>query len=496
VNPVRIVVDSRVRLYTQELTADALEGLRIAFTHENPAYSPTSIGGAGEPPRYETFEVGERERVELDDGEFMRTPLSFPRGGLGRVRAVLRAHGLTWTIEDRRTWNFPEPGFPDHRFEQRDYQREMIDAAVARQNCLLHAPTGAGKTCAMFGLIARLKRRALVMVWTGNLLEQWEERCRVELGFSPGVVRGDSDGGHPWLDLAMQQTIVSRFARGDRELASRYDFVGCDEVQRFAAPTLFASVDPFTARYRVGVSADSTRKDKKEFLTRDLFGDVAAEVTENRLVENGAVVEVEICVVPTEFRAPWYRYRQDFNKLLAQMVADEARNEIALQIAQREIDQGEQVLLFSHRVEHARSLDATLVQRGYRSGVMLGGAGQAEVFRRTAAGLRATGDDRKMAGVGTYQAIAQGLDLPSVSRGIAVTPIGNNRQQVGQTKGRLCRSASGKESGRLYYLVDVHVYGRRPVRNFTTWFKQVRVWEPDAKAWIDGREWLQRRGEK
>src|ERR1019366_8925335 len=352
-----------------------LEGLRVAFTHENPAYSMTTIGGAGEPPIYETYVVGEKVRVELEGGAYMRTPLSFPRGGLARVRAVLKANGIAWRVEDRRTWDFPEPGFREHRLEPRGYQVEMIDAAVEKQNCLIHAPTGSGKTSAAFGLLARLKRRALVMVWTGNLLEQWRARCQSELGMEAGEIRGDRTDIQP-VTLAMQQTIVSRFERGDTELADAFDVVVCDEVQRFAAPTLFASVDPFTARYRVGISADSTRKDEKEFLTRDLFRQVAYEVAEGRLVDEGAVVEVEICVVPTEFRAPWYRFGgQDapgaYPRLLKQMVADEARNELALQIAQREMDEGEQVLLFSHRVEHARSLDATLVQRGYRSGVML-----------------------------------------------------------------------------------------------------------------------------
>jgi superfamily II DNA or RNA helicase len=485
--PLRITLDSRVRLWVEDLTADALLGLRSEFTHENPAYSETSIAGAGEPPSYETYEVGERAEVELAGGPYARTPISFPRGGFRRVREVLRVSGIGFEVEDRRTWEHREPGFPDHRLEQRGYQRELIDAAEKRENCLLVAPTGVGKTCAAFGLLARLKRRSLVMVWTGNLLEQWRKRCVEELGFEPGVVRGDRDGGHPWLDLAMQQTIASRFERGDRELASSYDVLVCDEVQRFAAPTLFASVDPFESRYRVGVSADWTRADGKEFLTRDLFGGVACAIDQDRVVESGAIVEVEVCVVPTEFRAPWYRYRQDFNKLLAQMCADPARNELALSIARREIEQGEQVLLFTHRVEHARSLDAALVASGHRSGVMIGGKGQEEVFARTAAGLRASGEGRKMAGVGTYMAIAQGLDLPSVSRGICVTPIGNNRQQMGQTKGRLCRSAAGKESGRLYYLHDRAIYGRRVIEKLCANFRVRALWRGE---WVGGDEYL------
>ncbi len=291
------------------------------------------------------------------------------------------------------------------------------------------------------------------------------------------------------ITVAMQQTVVRAFESGDL-VGDEFDFVGCDEVQRFAAPTLFASVDPFSARYRVGMSADWTRKDRKEFLTADLFGEVAEQIGEAEVVWAGATVDVEMCVVPTGFAAPWYRYRLDFNRLLGQMCADEARNALALELAVEEVRAGEQVLIFTHRVEHARTLDAALAERGIAAGVMTGGADNQEVFERTKARLR-SGEAR--AAVGTYPAIAQGVDLPSVSRGICMTPIGNNRQQVGQVRGRLCRShqASGKTAGRLYYLLDSPIYGRRPIGNFLKWGHRVLVRDRPG-GWMEAGEWLRR----
>ena len=322
-------------------------------------------------------------------------------------------------------------------------ERATFDLEVERASAFIAngiAVHNSGKTCAAFGMLSRLKRRSLVMVWTGNLLEQWRERCGSELGIEGddvGIVRGSTVRLRP-VTLAMQQSVVKQFQAGDpHRLASAFDVVLCDEVQRFAAPTLFASVDPFRARYRVGISAEETRKDQKEFLTYDLFGKVAHQVDEQKLIADGAIVGVEVLVVPTAFKAPWYRFRQDWNRLLAQMCEDEERNALALKIARQAVARREQVILFSHRVEHARTLDAALVALGIQSGVMLGGPDQALVFERTKQGLR-SGEHR--AGVGTYQAIAQGLDLPSVGRGICVTPIGNNRQNFGQVKGRICRA--------------------------------------------------------
>lgn len=479
---VRITVDNRVRMQLDDLPPEAADRVRAAFCYDNPTYRKAGRL-TGEPPTIKTWQHDASE-------------LSVPRGGMQKVRAVLGACGLGYSLRDARVWGHPEPGFPDHRWKLRDYQVDLIEAAERRQNCLLRAPTGAGKTTAGFGLLARLKRRALVIVWTGNLLEQWRERCGSELGIAGddvGIIRGPEHRIRP-VTLAMQQTIFERFKNGDRELADEFDIVLCDEVQRFAADTLFATVDPFRARFRVGVSAEETRKDEKEFLTYDLFGQVAHAVEEKSLIESGAIVPVEILVVPTTFKAPWYKYRQDWNRLLAEMTEDEERNQLALGIARKVVGEGQQVIMFTHRVEHARAIDADLVRAGVQSGVMLGGKAEELVFERTKEGLK-SGHHR--AGVGTYQAIAQGLDLPSVSRGICVTPMGNNRQQFGQVKGRICRASDGKSLGQLYYLLDRAIYGHRPIRNFLQWGYRVKVFAPDdgergRGTWVDGRDYLRR----
>ena len=473
--PIRIVLDSRIRLGLGALPAPVADALRACVTHDNPQWGKKP----DEPQSYRTW------RHEGED-------LTLPRGAMRRVREVLRGAGLVWSVEDLRTWRHPEPAFPDHVLTERPYQTRMREAAEAKQNCLLHGATGAGKTCVLYSLLARQKRRALVMVWTAALLKQWRDRAMSELGMAEreiGIIQGGVERIEP-LTICMQQTIASRFAKGDRSLVEAFDILACDEVQRMAADTCYAAVDPFAARYRVGVSADSSRRDEKQFMIHDLFGDVAEEITEDETIAAGATVDVEIYVVPTKFAAPWYRY-QDFNKLLAQMTADEDRNALALKIARSVVGQGEQVLLFTHRVEHARTLDSRLVGLGIRSGALLGGKDQELAFERSAAGFR-SGDHR--AGVGTYGAISQGIDLPSVSRGVLVTPIHNNRQQVNQCRGRICRSSTGKDFGRLYVLLDQAIYGRKPVKNFVAWFRTVRVWS--GAEWVEGQQWLRLQGDR
>lgn len=478
---IRVTVDSRVRVPVADLPAGVRLALRGDFTHVNPEYLKQEAAGRrnhDEPRVYRTW---------TDDGE----NVTVPRGGMGRLRSRLREAGVPFTVLDRRQPGcpkFPELDerypIPDHRLTLYPYQRDVVDTLVKREQGILHAPTGAGKSTCGLALAARLKVPTLVVVWSGNLMEQWVTRATSELGLRPEQV-GRYGGGvkkFASLTVAMQQSMYSALQDGGSDADAIRKF-GCligDEIHRFAAKTLFDSIDPLPARYRIGISADSTRKDKKEFLTYDLFGGIVADIPLEKLVRSGHVLDVEIRVVPTSFAAPWYRYRQDFNKLLSKMREDQTRNQVALDLAEAEVRAGEQVLLFSHRVEHCRELAQALVARGIPTGVMVGGAGDAAAFEASRDGITS---GRLRAAVGTVQAIGQGLDLPAVSRGILVTPIASNRQAFGQVRGRICRVAEGKNGARLYVLHDRLVYGKTMVRNLSKWNSTVLV-QDNSGRWV------------
>jgi superfamily II DNA or RNA helicase len=271
----------------------------------------------------------------------------------------------------------------------------------------------------------------------------------------------------------------------------------CDEVQRFAAKTLFEVVDPWPAKWRIGISADESRKDGKEFLVYDLFGQVAAEIGQDELIEAGYVHDVQVCIIPTSFEADWYKdtmkqannawgKRSAFDRLLGQMGEDESRNEQVASIVAKEVGDGHQAIVLSHRREHCVTLDHLIAAtKGIKTGLLIGGADYAASFKEARKGLL-SGEFR--AGVGTVQAIGQGLDLPSVSVAVVATPLATNRQLFGQVRGRVCRTSQGKEGARLYYLWDRKVYGLKAVKNLVAWNKNVVIFV--RGEWIKGRDFL------
>lgn len=491
--PIRI--DRRIWLPLAMLPEDIIGRLRRAHTTPNPAFKKMANFIARHPKgRWMKNTEPEKYVSHSQEGGL----LSLPRGSMPAVRAALQSAGLAWNVDDRRSagnpklrfkttlQHRPDPTSPDGG-SLRWYQSEAVDVAIRKQNCLLRAPTGSGKTTTALAIVAAAQVPTMIVVWNGGLLDQWAQRIERELGLSPDQI-GRFGGGKRVLrpiTLAMQQSLV----RAPDSLFEQFGMVIADEVQRYAASTFVNVIERFPAKYRIGVSADETRKDRKEFLIYDAFGDVAHEVTQDELVQEGSVLDVTCELVPTDFQAPWYveqvqaKLNADQKRLLDEMVASEPRTQQALQLVLADVQQGHQVLVLSHRIEHCRIVAEKLQALGVKVGLMLGGADNAAQLRETARGL---GTGAVQVGVGTVQAVGVGVDIPSLARGVLMTPIGNNRQLYGQIRGRLCRK--GKDDAVLRVLWDQHVSGVAVVKNMTRWNRAMYVVHDGAR--VAGRVYL------
>lgn len=473
-----------MRLPLAALPAEAAEELRAAFTHANPQHAKLKAMG------YAAWKEKPLIRTWRADGD----ELSVPRGGMQRVREVLRKHNVAYSVTDERI-DRHTVDIPEHRFQMRDYQERCVEALERRENCLLRSGTGSGKTEMALALIARVRRPTIVVVWSSGLLEQWRERVSKSLDIPRrdiGEVRGSRLELRP-VTLAMQQTMWGLKREAWGAINGYFGMVVGDEIQRAAARTFVDVFDRMPARYRIGLSADERRKDGKEFLTHDLFGEVAAEIDHEELADAGHVLDVQVRVVPTAFRADWYRDAKqlgqmpDFNRLLDEMTADDARNALALDCIAAELERGEQALVFSHRVEHCRVIDRMRAAFNVQGGLLLGGDEWREEFERTVRGLRA---GKLRVGVGTIGAIGQGIDLPSVGRGVVTTPLHSNRQLWGQVRGRMCRRSDGKRDAAVYVLWDQLVFGLQPLRNLARWNRDVVVRRSNG-AWTEVNKYME-----
>ena len=424
-----VVVDSRIWLPPKLPRAFGKE-VRAAFRHSNPDYyRKKSMGFStwGTPTEIKTYE-------SLEDSLGKR--LTLPRGGLSRLRAIAASHGIKLRYVDRTTKApavFPhfvvDPDNPD--WILRPHQDQGVDAAERRRQGVVRAPTGSGKTVAALALIHRIQQRALVIMRDGNLLEQWAREAQRSLGLKKnqiGIIRGGKKyhPGRP-IVLALQQSLWSKGGEWMAELfaADPFGAVVIDEVQSLAARTFLGVIGHTPMQYRIGFSADETRKDKKEFLIYDAMGEVIHEIDRNALEREGVIHPVTVRVIPTDFRAEWYRSAEpgdkDFTRLIEEMTEDEDRNAILLNVTQGVVQAGEvPAIVFTHRREHAHhTADAELsVRLGIPCGLLMGGDGaDRERFEDDREKLL---DGRLKVAMGTFNALGVGINLPAIRADFAV----------------------------------------------------------------------------
>jgi len=471
-----VTIGSRVELNLSQLSEDHVKFICERTTFENPEYFKAKARSVyTDVPRfYRLFQL-DREKGTL----------SICRGALSVVRDMAKAFREPLKFHDERIAGTPAT-FPSHKRNLYPYQEAAVTAAIERQNCLIRAPTGSGKTTAAIALAARLGLPTLIIVWSANLLNQWVERIQSELGLPKheiGIIQGKTVKLRN-ITVGMQQSIV----RSVDQYADVFGVVICDEVQRFAAKTFIECIDPFKAKYRIGISADETRKDKKEFLIYSIFGAVAADIKREDLIKSKHVLDVTIKIVPTEYEDPEYQVDKNFNRLLNGMKADLARNKLITDFVIHHVKRSEQCFVLSHRREHCAVIESNLEHSGVRSGSLVGGLDNKAQFEATKKGLL---EGTTLVGVGTIPAIGQGLDIPSVSVAIVASPIANNRQQFGQVRGRVCRTSEGKGEAILYYLWDQHIYGSFPIENLLKWNSSVKVLHEGN--WVDAATFLKKR---
>jgi hypothetical protein len=176
------------------------------------------------------------------------------------------------------------------------------------------------------------------------------------------------------------------------------------------------------------------------------------------------------------------------------MNSDDERNGLVFRVIEKDLKDGRQFVFFNKRREGCKQIAGWLEGSGYKGGLLLGKQekGDAENFDRTKRGLE-TGD--LQFGVGTYQAMGTGIDIPALDVGVLMHPIANDKKGqpfFRQVRGRMCRKSGEHDESWLYYVWDHSIYGKTPLRNLANWCRRVVVYE--GGEWIPAREVIARKG--
>lgn len=299
-------------------------------------------------------------------------------GALPLAKRALRAAGIRYRLRDRRSTatrtgelplrgspllddaphgdqplgsQLPNKQLPGYRL--RDYQEEVVAAALAAGRGLIDVGTSGGKSLLAAAIIARLGLPALYLVTTRTLLAQTVENLRRHLGIEPGVI-GDGLCAPSDITAALVQSLdpdqvdLARWSGGTLVF---------DEGHHAVARTWLDLIRRIDPRHHFYLSAVPFRSGADQVVLDALAG---APLTGRRfsaafLIEKGYACPIEVQIERGLIEGEMYE--KPFGTLYREfLVRNSDRNRRIVGAAHEAMASGKAVLILVERIEHGKIL--------------------------------------------------------------------------------------------------------------------------------------------
>lgn len=415
-----------------------VSSLRRALRYPNPAYVKATMGGEDTdavPPHLYACE-------ERQDGTVIA-----PRGAIFDIGVVLRTQRIKarWTDERSSGEELPCPT-ELIGIELRDYQEEGAAAFRKFLQGLVILPCAGGKTMVGLASIARIRRSALVVVPTKDLVDQWSADVRLLLGVEPAIFGKGKRNLGP-ITIATKDALVYH---RDTDL-SRFGTTIFDECHRVPSATHQGLLRRIPARFRLGLTATPKRADGTTKLVSFSFGETLVEKTVPDLVEGGWLVLPSVQGVFTTF---YYDFPEtpdwsDYNALTDAIMTDRKRNDIIVDLVRRAPNETWMILSPS-RKWHAKRLADRLRQAGLNALAVTGDTAAGK--RRQAMQDLRDGELKIMCATSLAD---EGLNIKRLSRIVLALPE-SSKSKTTQRLGR-CMRPLGEKQPIVYDIVDIEV---------------------------------------
>ena len=289
---------------------------------------------------------------------------------------------------------------------------------------IISLPCGGGKTIVALYLIAKLKKKTIIVVHKEFLMNQWKERIKT---FLPDARVGTIQASVIDIDnkdivICMLQSISMK--EYDKDQFDSFGFTIVDECHHISSEVFSRALPKLTSTYTLGLSATPNRQDGMTkvflwFLGPMLF---TGEANTNKKVD---VNVVEYKTFDTDF------CKEEFNvggqlcypRMINNITNYERRTLIIIELIRRLINQHKKILILSNRRNHLTRIYELINQYTIASvGYYVGGMKQKDLDK----------SETKQILLGTYSMSSEGMDIPDLDALILASPKSNIIQSVGR----------------------------------------------------------------
>lgn len=315
----------------------------------------------------------------------------------------------------------------------RDYQINIINIFMKNidehNGGLLEIPCGRGKTVLAVHLIAKLKKKTLVIVHKEFLLNQWIERINQFLPNAKiGRIQGQTiDIEDKDIVIGMLQSLSMK--EYPEDMFKSFGFTIVDECHHISSEIFSRSLSTIVTKYTLGLSATMKRKDGLSKVFKMFLGDIIYK--EKRDTNDPVLVKaIEYKTNDEEYNSTDYDYRGNpaFSKMITKICSFSYRTEFIIDVIKNELDLNskQQIMVLAQNKNILNYLYKAISSRNIADvGYYIGGMKQEKLKL----------SEKKTIILATYAMAAEALDIKTLTTLVLASP----RTDITQAVGRILR---------------------------------------------------------
>ena len=291
---------------------------------------------------------------------------------------------------------------------------------------LLDVEPGKGKTVMALAILAKLKKKTLIVVHKTFLMNQWEERIQQFIpGAKVGKIQGkiiDVEGKD--IVLGMLQSLCKQ----DNYESKIFDDFGLsiyDECHHLSAEGFSNCLNSVVTNYTLGLSGTMTRKDGLTKVFKWFLGPVIHKEHSEKNIKV-LVKSVQYKVSDDDFNDVITDFRGQvmYSSMVTKLCNYEYRSNFIIDVVEFELkrDNQQQIMILSQNKSLIYYLEEHLKMKNIDVGLYLGGMKEAQLKE----------SECKKVILATYSMASEGLDIKTLTTLIMATPNSDVCQSVGR----------------------------------------------------------------
>ena len=447
----KVVLSNMIQLEKSSVTPKTLFFLKNMASFSNPEFYLKQA------MRQPTYQIPERMYLFGESDHYLWLP-----------------RGLLYPLQDK----FKQVVVEDRRKVQRSIrvafkgeltleQELALSDMTSKENGLLHAETGFGKTVLGAALISKRKTKTIILVHNKQLLDQWLDRLNHFLTFEEkeatrytasgrekviGYV-GQYGGTKKWLsklvDVVMIQSLFK--LENSQSLLDEYEMMIVDECHHVSALMFEKIVAQFRGKYLYGLTATPERKNGHEPIVFQRIGEILHTADKR---ETDFKRQLQLRFTSFGHLEIEKTKASNFIQLSDWIATDSVRNQMILKDILDQVAEGRNILVLVNRIQQIDVFEKLLKEKEVDDFYII--SGKTKVRERTSLLETLEQLDKGFVLLSTGKYIGEGFDLPQLDTLILAAPFSWKNNLI-QYAGRIHRNYKDKSLVRIFDYVDIHV---------------------------------------